>query len=37
MKGKIFWANWDVEELKEREDEIRRTNMLTLNLAGAPS
>ena len=35
MRGKILWANWDVEELKAREDEIRKTDMLTLNLGAS--
>ena len=31
-----MWANWDVEELKAREAEIRETDVLTLGLDGWP-
>ena len=37
LKGKLVWANWDVEELKARKEEIRETDFLTLGLSGWPS
>ncbi|KAL8805456.1 MAG: hypothetical protein Q9200_005411 [Gallowayella weberi] len=37
LKGKLVWANWDVEELKARKEEIRETDFLTLGLCGWPS
>ncbi|KAL8663558.1 MAG: hypothetical protein Q9202_003746 [Teloschistes flavicans] len=37
LKGKFVWANWDVEELKAREEEIRGTEFLTLGLSVWPS
>ncbi|KAI4286206.1 MAG: hypothetical protein L6R38_000102 [Xanthoria sp. 2 TBL-2021] len=37
LKGKFVWANWDAEELKAREEEIRETDFLTLGLNGWPS
>ena len=36
LKGKFVWANWDVEELKAREAEIKNTDLLTLGLVGWP-
>ena len=36
LKGKFVWANWDVEELKAREAEIKETDVLTLGLDGWP-
>jgi len=36
LKGKYVWANWDVEELKSRAEEIEKSSLLTLNLEGWP-
>jgi hypothetical protein len=36
LKGKYIWANWDVEEMKSREDEIRQNDILTVKLGGWP-
>jgi len=37
LKGKFVWVNWDVEELKERKEEIESSNLLKLNLEGFSS
>jgi len=34
VKGRLVWANWDVEELKQMENEIMEKNLLTLGLIG---
>lgn len=34
LKGKYLWANWDVDELKARREEIEGTNFLELGLIG---
>ncbi len=34
LKGKFVWANWDVEELIERKDEVLKTDLLTIGLSG---
>ena len=36
MKGKYAFANWDVEELKERGEEIQKTALLSFDLVGSP-
>jgi len=36
LKGKYIWANWDVEEMKARAEEIASTDLLTMKLAGWP-
>jgi len=36
LKGKMVWANWDVEELKARKAEFEGTLNLTLWLQGWP-
>ena len=36
LKGKYVWANWDVEELKERKEEIQNSRLLTWMLDGVP-
>jgi NAD(P)-dependent dehydrogenase (short-subunit alcohol dehydrogenase family) len=37
LKGKFVWVNWDVEELKERKEEIESGPLLTLGLEGFSS
>ena len=37
LKGKNVWANMDVEELKEKEHEIKTTSLLTITLEGLSS
>jgi hypothetical protein len=32
LKGKFIWANWDVDELKERAAEIEGSRLLQLDL-----
>lgn len=32
-----MYANWDINELKEREQQIVRNNLLTLTLKGMDS
>ena len=34
LKGKFLWANWDVDELKARADEIKNSSLLTVALNG---
>ncbi|KAG4433050.1 hypothetical protein IFR05_011468 [Cadophora sp. M221] len=34
LKGKLVWVNWDVDELKAREEDIVSTRVLTLGLEG---
>ena len=34
LKGKFIWANWDVEELLARQEEINSKNLLTTGLKG---
>ncbi|KAI9802500.1 MAG: hypothetical protein M1825_002885 [Sarcosagium campestre] len=34
LKGKDLWANWDVEELKARAQEIQDSSLLTVGLHG---
>jgi NAD(P)-dependent dehydrogenase (short-subunit alcohol dehydrogenase family) len=36
LKGKYLWANWDVDELKARADEIEKSNLLQIGLIGWP-
>jgi hypothetical protein len=34
LKGKLVWANWDVDELKAREEEIKNSGMFSVTLEG---
>ena len=34
LKGKFVWANWDVEELMARKDEIENSMLFRLSLNG---
>ncbi|KAM0227045.1 hypothetical protein ACHAPO_011877 [Fusarium lateritium] len=34
LKGKFVWANWDVQELMAREDEIKNSILFRLSLNG---
>lgn len=34
LKGKFVWANWDVQELMARKDEIKNPMLLKLSLNG---
>ncbi|KAF2865224.1 putative short-chain dehydrogenase [Massariosphaeria phaeospora] len=36
LKGKFVWVNWDVEDLKERAEEIKSSLVLTVGLHGVP-
>ena len=36
LSGKMVWANWDVEELEARQDEIKGSSMMTVGLEGWP-
>jgi hypothetical protein len=36
LKGKLLWANWDVDELKARREELEGSPLLTLGLLGWP-
>jgi hypothetical protein len=36
LKGKFVWVNWDVDDLKERADEIKSSALLTTGLHGVP-
>lgn len=34
LRGKMVWANWDVDELMSRAREIQESSLLSLNLQG---
>jgi hypothetical protein len=34
LKGKFVWANWDVQELMARADEIQQSMLLRVSLNG---
>lgn len=36
MNGKYAFANWDVEELKSQQDEIKEKRLLEMWLQGLP-
>ncbi|KAF1960306.1 putative short-chain dehydrogenase [Byssothecium circinans] len=36
LKGKFVWVNWDVNDLKDRADEIKSSLILTVGLHGVP-
>ncbi|KAF5608520.1 hypothetical protein FPANT_444 [Fusarium pseudoanthophilum] len=36
LKGKFVWANWDVDELKARADEIKNSLLFKIILNGVP-
>jgi hypothetical protein len=36
LDGKFLWANWDVDELVARKEEIERGGLLDLQLVGWP-
>lgn len=36
LKGKYLWANWDVDELKARKEEIAGSSLLEMGVIGWP-
>lgn len=36
MNGRFVWANWDVEELKAKAQEIEPTNQMMIGYEGWP-
>lgn len=36
LKSKYLWSNWDVDELKARSEELKKTNDLTIGIVGGP-
>jgi hypothetical protein len=36
LKGRFLWANWDVEELLARREEIEGSLLLKVQLTGVP-
>ena len=36
LKGKFVFANWDVEELKVKKDQLIKENLLEIWLVGNP-
>lgn len=36
LHGKLVWANWDVEELEARAEEIKSSQILTIGCEGWP-
>jgi hypothetical protein len=36
LKGKFVWVNWDVDDLKDRADDIKNSLILTIGLHGVP-
>ena len=37
LKGKLVWANWDVEEIIAKAAEIQNSLAFTMGLTGWPS
>ena len=36
LRGKLVWANWDVEELKAVASKIREGSQMTVGIEGWP-
>jgi hypothetical protein len=36
LKGKFLWANWDVDELKAKANEVVSGSILAIGLVGWP-
>lgn len=36
LNGKLVWANWDVEELTAKAEEIQNSALLTIGYEGWP-
>lgn len=36
LKGRLVWANWDVDELKARGSEIEKAGIFTVAIEGWP-
>ncbi|KIW42304.1 uncharacterized protein PV06_05866 [Exophiala oligosperma] len=36
LKGKFLWSNWDVDELKSREEQIATSTQFNIDLVGWP-
>lgn len=36
LRGKYLWVNWDVDELKQRKEELSKPNQLTITMNGWP-
>jgi len=36
LQGKFLWANWDVDELKAKKEELLAGPQLTIGLLGWP-
>jgi hypothetical protein len=36
LRGRFVWANWDVEQLKAKSEEIEGSLLLTANAIGWP-
>jgi hypothetical protein len=34
LKGRLVWANWDVEEMKARQIEIVEKDLLRIQITG---
>jgi hypothetical protein len=34
LRGKFVWSNWDIDELRQKEAEIKEKNLLTIGLSG---
>jgi hypothetical protein len=37
LQGKLVWANWDVDELKAKKNELVGSPQLTVGLIGWPA
>ena len=37
LKGRFVWANWDVNEMKAKAEEIVGNDLLTMRLTGWPA
>jgi hypothetical protein len=36
LAGRFIWSNWDVKELKDKSEEIKKKDLLTIKLSGWP-
>lgn len=36
LRGKLVWANWDVEELKAAGSKIQESSQMTITVGGWP-
>ncbi len=37
LKGRFVWANWDVNEMKAKAQEVKEKDLLAMRLSGWPA